>query len=213
MKAVMRCNTCNARSRCCTVNAGSFRLFQYVRKEKVFKNALFLLEFLADSEQIGADDLKMHTNVFDKLLLQNTAANSEIIIRENPVNVFCEKIKSLLDSGRFYPEPRGSGAPRQKNCIGLHDENSYYLFMDTAHSEVRKLCAEQGEHFTIKKNDLLKQLRKEGLIESRTSRNTISIRENSSSVVNVMVIDRSKFNDRLCAAVSPPGTEVGETAE
>ena len=173
----------------------------------------FLLDFLADSEQIGADDLKKYTDVFDELLLQNTAANSEIIIRENPVNVFCEKIKSLLDSGRCYTEPRGSGAPRQKNCIGLHDDSCYYLFMDTAHSEVRKLCAEQGEHFTIKKNDLLKQLRKEGLIESKTSKNTVSIRENSTSVVNVTVIDRSKLNDRLCAAVSPQSTEVGETAE
>ena len=71
----------------------------------------------------------------------------------------------------------------------------------------------QGEHFTIKKNDLLKQLRKEGLIETKSSRNTISIRENSSSVVNVTVIDKAKLNDRLCAAVSPPGTEVVETAE
>ena len=192
------------------------RLFSFVpicAKRKSVQNALFLLEFLVDSEQIGADDLRTYMNTFDELLMQNTAANSKIIVRENPVNIFCEKIKSLLDSGRCYTEPRGSGAPRQKNCIGLHDDSRYYLFMDTAHSEVRKLCAEQGEHFTIKKNDLLKQLRKEGLIESRTNKNTISIRENSTSVVNVTVIDRSKLNDRLCAAVSPPGTEVGETAE
>jgi hypothetical protein len=173
----------------------------------------FLLDFLVDSEQIGEQDIKKYTDTFDELLLQNTAANSEIIIRENPVNVFCEKIKSLLDSGRCYTEPRGSGASRQKNCIGLHDDSSYYLFMDTAHSEVRKLCAEQGEHFTIKKNDLLKQLRKEGLIESKTSKNTVSIRENSASVVNVTVIDRSKLNDHLYAAVSPPSDAVGETFE
>ena len=79
---------------------------------------------------------------------------------------------------------------------------------------MRKLCAEQGEHFTIKKNNLLKQLRKEGFIESKTSRNTISIREKSVSVVNMTVIDKSKLNDRLCAAVSPPSdAPVGETAE
>ncbi|SDB54985.1 hypothetical protein SAMN02910317_02850 [Ruminococcaceae bacterium FB2012] len=173
----------------------------------------FLLQFLFDSEQIGEQDIRKYAETFDELLLQNTAANSEIIIRENPVNVFCEKIKSLLDSGRCYTEPRGSGAQRQKNCIGLHDDSSYYLFMDTAHSEVRKLCAEQGEHFTIKKNDLLKQLRKEGLIESKTSKNTISIRENSTSVVNVTVIDRSKLNDRLCAAVCPPADAAVETVE
>ena len=52
-----------------------------------------LLQFLFDSEQIGEQDIKKYTDTFDELLLQNTAANSEIIIRENPVNVFCEKIK------------------------------------------------------------------------------------------------------------------------
>ena len=57
------------------------------------------------------------------------------------------------------------------------------------------------------KNDLLKQLRKEGLIETKSSRNTISIRENSASVVNVTVIDKAKLNDRLCATVSPPSVE------
>jgi hypothetical protein len=75
----------------------------------------------------------------------------------------------------------------------LQDEIRYYLFADAAHSEVRKLCAEQGEHFSISKNELLRQLRKDGILISRTSRNTVSIRDNSNAVVNVIMLDKSNF--------------------
>ncbi len=100
----------------------------------------------------------------------------------------------MLDSDRCYVEIRGAeSSPRQKNCIGLQDDDYYYLFADAAHSEVRKLCAEQGEHFSISKNELLRQLRKDGILISRTSRNTISIRDNSNTVVNVIMLDKKKF--------------------
>ena len=158
----------------------------------------YLLEFLVDCEALGADDMKKYIEVFDVLLINNSAVNSENIVSENPVNIFCEKLKSLLDSGRCYAEVRGaSGIPRQKNCIGLQDDEYYYLFMDAAHSEVRKLCGEMGESFSIKKNELLKQLRKEGVLISKSSRNTVSIRENSNSVVNVAVLSKRKIEERL----------------
>ena len=173
-----------------------------------------LLDFLVDEEQISVAEMKKYVNTFDELLIENTAGNSEIIINENPVNVFCDKLRSLLDSGRCYAEVRGAESiPRQKNCIGLQDDQYYYLFMDAALSEVRKLCTELGESFTVKKNELLKQLRKEGLIVSRTSRNTISIRDNGGAVINVAMLDKQKINERLSRDLCPPGGEVGKTAE
>lgn len=173
-----------------------------------------LLEFLVGEEQISDAEMKKYVYTFDELLIENTAGNSEIIISKNPVNVFCDKLRALLDSGRCYAEVKGAESiPRQKNCIGLQDESSYYLFMDAVLSEVRKLCSELGESFTIKKNELLKQLRKEGLIVSRTSRNTISIRDNGGAVTNVAMLDKQKINKRLSRDLCPPGGEVGETAE
>ena len=173
-----------------------------------------LLEFLVGEEQISDAEMKKYVYTFDELLIENTAGNSEIIISENPVNVFCDKLRALLDSGRCYAEVKGAESiPRQKNCIGLQDESSYYLFMDAVLSEVRKLCSELGESFTIKKNELLKQLRKEGLIVSRTSRNTISIRDNGGAVINVAMLDKQKINERLSRDLSPQGGEAGETSE
>lgn len=151
----------------------------------------FLLMFLNMNEQITKSELD---KVFDEIILKSVSDNTEIIELENPTTKFCEKLRSLLDSGRCYIEIKGAeSSPRQKNCLGLQDDNYFYLFADAAHSEVRKLCAEQGEHFGISKNELLRQLRKDGILISRTSRNTISIRDNSNTVVNVIMLDKKKF--------------------
>ncbi|MBO5557244.1 DUF927 domain-containing protein [Ruminococcus sp.] len=170
----------------------------------------FLLKFLLAQDQLGSDDVKKYSVVFDGILLQSCSLNAEIIVNENPTTRFCEKLKSLLDSGRCYVEVKGvDSQSRQKNCIGLQDSDHYYLFADAAHSEVRRLCAEQGEHFSISKNELLRQLRKEGLLLSRTSRNTVSVRDNSNTVVNVAMLDKRKIEERLSGDLCPPSAEVG----
>ena len=55
------------------------------------------------------------------------------------------------------------------------------------------MCAEQGKHFIISKNELLQQLRKDEILISRTNRNTVSIRDNSNAVVNVIMLDKAKM--------------------
>ncbi len=154
----------------------------------------FLLMFLNMKEQITREELDKFEKVFDEIVLKAVSDNTEIIELENPTTKFCEKLRSLLDSGRCYIKIKGAeSSPRQKNCLGLQDDDYYYLFADAAHSEVRKLCAEQGEHFSISKNELLRQLRKDEILISRTNRNTISIRDNSNTVVNVIMLDKKKF--------------------
>lgn len=170
----------------------------------------FLLVFLKSKNQINKSELDKFEKVFDEIVLKAVSANAEIIEFENPTTRFCEKLKSLLDSGRCYVETKGlDSTPRQRNCIGLQDDEHYYLFADTTHSEVRKLCAEQGEHFSISKNELLRQLRKEGLLLSRTSRNTVSVRDNSNTVVNVAMLNKLKMEERLSGDLYRPTAEVG----
>lgn len=170
----------------------------------------FLLVFLKSKNQINKSELDKFEKVFDEIVLKAVSANAEIIELENPTTRFCEKLKSLLDSGRCYVETKGlDSTPRQRNCIGLQDDEHYYLFADTTHSEVRKLCTEQGEHFSISKNELLRQLRKEGLLLSRTSRNTVSVRDNSNTVVNVAMLNKLKMEERLSGDLYRPTAEVG----
>ena len=174
---------------------------------------VMLLEFLIDTEFIGSDDQRKYLNNLDEILLQTTSVSAEQIIEEQPVTKFCDKLTSLLDSGRCYVETRGSDcSPRQKNCIGLADDRYYYLFMDSAHSEVRQLCSSQGEHFSISKKELLKQMRKDGILVSRSSRNTISIRD-SGGVINVTMLDKQKIAQRLSRDLCPPSPSVESLPE
>ena len=154
----------------------------------------FLLVFLNEHEQVTTSELDKFEKVFDEIILKAVSDNAEVIELENPTTKFCEKLRSLLDSGRCYVEIRGADrVPHQKNRLGLQDDNYYYLFADATYSEVRKLCAEQGEHFSISKNELLRQLRKDEILISRTNRNTVSIRDNSNTVVNVIMLDKAKM--------------------
>ena len=113
----------------------------------------------------------------------------------------------------LYVENRGSDySPRQKNCIGLVDDKYYYLFMDSAHSEVRQLCSSQGEHFSISKKELLKQMKKDGILVSKSNRNTVSIRD-SSGVINVTMLDKSKVAQRLSGDLCPSSPSVESLPE
>ncbi len=155
---------------------------------------VFLLAFLNACEQLSTQDCAELKKVFDSIVLDTVAANAEVIAQEHPTAKFAEKLQSLLDSGRCYVETKGvESSPRTKNCIGLQDNQYFYLFADAAHSEVRRLCAEQGEHFTISKNELLRELRKEGILTARSSRNTVSIRDNANHVVNVTMLDKERL--------------------
>ena len=155
---------------------------------------VFLLKFLYAYQQFGDNEMGTLNVVFDEIILKSVTENSDIQDSESPVFKFCEKLRSLLDSGRCYTETKGiTGEPRRNNCIGLQDNHYYYLFADAVHSEIRKLCSEQGEHFSVSKNELLRQLRKDGILISRTNRNTISVRDNSGNVINVIQLDKSKL--------------------
>lgn len=64
----------------------------------------FLLVFLKSKNQINKSELDKFEKVFDEIVLKAVSANAEIIELENPTTRFCEKLKSLLDSGRCYVE-------------------------------------------------------------------------------------------------------------
>ena len=75
----------------------------------------------------------------------------------------------------------------------MEDISRFYLLADTVHSEVRKLCAEQGEHFSISKNQLIRQLVDENILIRCNGRNTPSIRDNGGKSMSVVILDKSKL--------------------
>ncbi len=84
---------------------------------------------------------------------------------DQPTHVFLRKLLSLIESSRVTILPKGNPVPyaAERTMIGYEDDTYYFLYSDLAHREVKKLCTEQGESFSISENGLLKALADEML--------------------------------------------------
>jgi hypothetical protein len=58
------------------------------------------------------------------------------------------------------------------NLVGYEDNDYYFLYKDTAHRQVKKLCEDQGESFSISVLSLTKALAEEGFSLRDGSKNT-----------------------------------------
>ena len=166
--------------------------------------------FLKSKNQINKSELDKFEKVFDEIVLKAVSANAEIIELENPTTRFCEKLKSLLDSGRCYVETKGLTPRPVRETASACRTMSTTTCSQTQHTPRCESCApSRASIFSISKNELLRQLRKEGLLLSRTSRNTVSVRDNSNTVVNVAMLNKLKMEERLSGDLYRPTAEVG----
>ena len=155
----------------------------------------FLMLFLSDKTVLDNGTAENYKSRLDEILVKNISETAEVAENENPTIRFVQKLKTLIDSGRCYVDKRSTQSEiRGKGYIGMEDTTKFYLLVDAVHSEIRKLCAEQGEHFSISKNQLLRQLADEGILIKQNGRNTTTIRYDSGKSINVIILDKSKIN-------------------
>ena len=151
---------------------------------------------------------------FDEVLIDSCRKSAEQIAEEDPVTKFCVKLTGLLDSGRCYVENKNDfGGAAQKGFIGLEDTDCYYLLADAVHAEVKRQCAEQDEHFSITKKDLLKQLADEQILMKSGERNTTTIRSGSGKLMSVIVLDKRKISQQMSRDLCPPSPSVESLPE
>lgn len=154
----------------------------------------FLLAFLSAKGEIGSQDAANYKLSFRNIILTNAVRNNSIVENENYSYQFCDKLKSLLDSGRCSVNFIGNDSDmNRKGFIGFEDDSSYYLIMNAALSEVMKLSREMGESFSIGKNSLIQQLVDDGIIVTRGKRNTTTVRVSDTKQMSVAVLDKSKM--------------------
>ncbi len=120
-----------------------------------------------------------YTKLFDEAIeiFKEIGINqSNLIKNDNPVEIFIEKFNSLLDSKRINILTINSklNIDDFTNIAGFEDDDYYYLIADVVVNEVKKLCKEQDENFTINKRALLKQLAYENIIKSDGNVNTFT---------------------------------------
>ena len=174
----------------------------------------FLLEFLCDKGQIGSGDAVNYKNVFDEILIENVRRSSAVIENENVSYQFCEKLLSLLDSGRCSLNMIGNDDDtNRKGFIGYEDSEHYYLIMNAALSEVNRLSKELGDGFSVGRNSLTQQLAEDGIIITKGKRNTTSVRVSPTTQKSLAVLDKKRIDNLLSGSVRPPSDALGETAE
>ena len=88
-----------------------------------------------------------------------------------------------------------------------------HLIADAVHSAVESQCGEQGEVFSLTKNQLIKLLADEKILVKMSGRNTGSVRLNGSRTMNVVTLDKKAIEKRLYGGVCPPTDEVGQVSE
>lgn len=134
----------------------------------------FMLKFYEDkihTEECTDNLLKQ----FDNFIILLAEKREKLTCDDAPTHKFICKLFALLDSGRITLVNTNETFPEIKiNNVGYEDDKFFYLHSAAVHKEVRRLCDEQGESFTINEKALIKALADENLIElGNDGRNTV----------------------------------------
>ena len=81
----------------------------------------------------------------------------------------------MIQSGQVVVRKRSSYTPGDyspPNFVGYEDSNYYFLNKDAVHRQVKKLCEDQGESFSVSVLSLTKALAEEGFSLRDGSKNT-----------------------------------------
>ena len=137
----------------------------------------FFLSFLLDYEVISEEDYRSAYSRCRNCLYELAKEQSANIENDKPTHKFIQKLYSLIESGQAVLLGRNNPVEfKPVNYIGYSDYDYFYLNADIAHKQVKRLCGEQEESFSISKNGLIKALAEEGLTVCDKGKNTKSVR-------------------------------------
>ena len=171
-----------------------------------------LLDYLCDKGQIGSGDVISYRRTFDEILIENIRQSSGLVENESLSYQFCDKLTSLLDSGRCSLNSLGNNEDTsRKGFIGYADDSHYYLIMNAVMSEINRFSKEIGDGFAVGKTNLIKQLVEDRIIITNGKSNTTTVRVSPTVQKNVAVLDRKEIERRLYGSVCREFIDIGET--
>ncbi len=160
----------------------------------------YFLSFLLDYEVISEEEC-LSTFIRCRDCLYGLAKKQSVSIEnDKPTHKFIQKLYSLIESGQVVLLDRNNPADfKPLNYIGYRDDDYFYLNADIAHKQVKRLCGEQEESFSISKNGLIKALAEEGLTVCDKGKNTKSIRIGDKTLRFICLIkDKADAVAELC---------------
>ena len=134
-----------------------------------------LLMFLESRNALSAQRCEEISEEFTRILYRIASRQAENIEKDKPTHIFIRKLYSMIQSGQVVVRKRSAYTPGDyspPNFVGYEDSNYYYLNKDAAHRQVKKLCEDQGENFSISVLSLTKALAEEGFSLRDGSKNT-----------------------------------------
>ncbi len=134
-----------------------------------------LLMFLESRNALSAQRCEEISQEFTRILYRIASRQAENIEQDKPTHIFIRKLFALIQSGQVVVRKRNHHVPDDycpPNFIGYEDENYYFLYKDPAHKQVKKLCEDQGEGFSISALALTKALAEEGFSVRDGTKNT-----------------------------------------
>ena len=134
-----------------------------------------LLMFLESWNALSAQQCKEISEEFTRILYRIAARQAENIEKDKPTHIFIRKLYSMIQSGQVVVRKRSAYTPGDyspPNFVGYEDSNYYFLNKDAAHRQVKKLCEDQGESFSVSVLSLTKALAEEGFSLRDGSKNT-----------------------------------------
>lgn len=160
----------------------------------------FFLFFLLDYEIISEEDYQSTFERCRTCLYDLAKKQSVNIDQDKPTHKFIQKLYSLIESGQAVLLDRNNPVEfKPVNYVGYQDDEYYYLNADIAHKQVKRLCGEQEEAFSISKNGLIKALAEEGLTVCDKGKNTKSIRLGDKTLRFICLIkDKADAVAELC---------------
>ena len=134
-----------------------------------------LLMFLESRNALSAQRCEEISQEFTQILYRIASRQAENIKKDKPTHIFIRKLYSMIQCGQVVVRKRSSYLPGDyspPNFVGYEDDNYYFLNKDAAHRQVKKLCEDQGESFSISVLSLTKALAEEGFSLKDGSKNT-----------------------------------------
>ena len=134
-----------------------------------------LLMFLESRHALSAQRCEEISEEFTQILYRIASRQVENIEKDKPTHIFIRKLYSMIQCGQVVVRKRSSYLPGDyspPNFIGYEDNNYYFLNKDAAHRQVKKLCEDQGESFSVSVLSLTKALAEEGFSLKDGNKNT-----------------------------------------
>jgi hypothetical protein len=155
------------------------------------------LQFAEEIGAVSSGLAQEHRSNIWAALVELGEEQSHLIDGERASRRFLQVLSTLLTQGRalLLPKERKPDENLSRaDLVGWYDDESVFLLPEAAYLAVARFCRDSGEAFPVRRDRLLRDLKREGVSECETRHTTTNTRVGG-QVRRVLRLRRSALND------------------